>query len=216
MEEKEIYFKNLMPHQIEEQSFKIINQILGDRVFNKKKEPVIKRVIHATADFSFSDTLKFSDNAVDCAIEALKNGADILTDTNMVKAGINKKLAEKFNVKIYCYMDDPEIAENAEKRKITRAAVCMEKSVLLNKNLIVAVGNAPTALLKLAELIDKNIINPALIIAVPVGFVNVIESKELIITKNIQYIVNTGRKGGSTVAAAIVNSLLKICDSNCR
>lgn len=200
--------KFVEPQNIEKRSFEIIQEELGDLKLDHEKEPIIKRVIHTTADFDYVGNLIFSEDAVKKAKAALKNGATVITDTNMACSGINKKAAAKYGVDIKCFMADEDVAEEASRRKETRATVSMERASKINGPLIFAVGNAPTALIKLYELIKERKIMPALIIGVPVGFVNVVEAKELIMSLDIPYIVAKGRKGGSNVAAAIINALL--------
>lgn len=203
-----IILEQVLPQEIENRSFEIITEELGNRKFPEDQEPIIKRCIHTAADFDYADTLCFSDGVVKLAKEAIKNGACIVTDTQMGKSGINKKVLEKYGGQVYCFMSDEDVAQEAKTRKITRAAVSMEKAATLKDDLIFAVGNAPTALVKLYELIQEGKITPKLIIGVPVGFVNVVQAKELIMTAGIPYIVARGRKGGSNVAAAICNALL--------
>ena len=198
----------ISPMDIEKRSFEIITEFLGDRKFDPKNEAVIKRVIHTTADFDFADTLCFSENAVTKGIEALRCGCDIVTDTQMAKAGINKSILTSLGGEVHCFMSDPDVAAEAKARGITRAIVSMEKAAGLLKPCIYAIGNAPTALFALKNLIDEDKLNASLIIAVPVGFDNVVESKELIINSDIPYIASRGRKGGSPVAAAICNAML--------
>ena len=198
----------IAPMDIEKRSMEIISETLGSRVLDPENEAVIKRVIHSTADFDFADTLTFSEHAVSKGIEALQSGCDIVTDTQMAKAGINKRILASLGGEVHCFMSDPDVAEEAKARGITRAAVSMEKAAKLSKPCIYAIGNAPTALFALRELIDSGQLNAALIIAVPVGFVNVVESKELIIASSVPYIAARGRKGGSPVAAAICNAML--------
>lgn len=200
--------ENIKPMDIEKRSFEIITEILGDKKLAPENELVIKRAIHTTADFEYADNLVFSEGATKKGIEALKNGCDIVTDTQMAKSGINKKILEQLGGSVHCFMSDEDVAKEAKERGITRAMVSMEKAAKIEKPCIFAIGNAPTALICIKELIDKNEINPALIIGVPVGFVNVVESKELIINSDVPYIVARGRKGGSNVAAAICNALL--------
>ena len=199
--------KQLSPQEIELLSFEIIERELG-RELDPVLKPIIKRVIHTTADFSYVDTLTFSEHAVEKAIEALKNGASIVTDTNMAKAGINKNKLSELGGQVYCFMADEDVALEAKRRGITRAAVSMEKAAKMDQNVIFAVGNAPTALMRLYELIQEEKIKPELIIGVPVGFVHVVEAKELILKTEVPFIVARGRKGGSNVAAAICNALL--------
>lgn len=198
----------IAPMEIEKRSFEIISELLGDRTLDPENEAVIKRVIHTTADLEFADTLCFSEHAVQKGIEALKNGCDIVTDTQMAKAGINKSILSSLGGEVHCFMSDPDVAAEAKRKGITRAIVSMEKAAGIPKPCIYAIGNAPTALFALKSLIDKGKLNAALIIAVPVGFVNVTESKELIINANVPYIAARGRKGGSPVAAAICNAML--------
>ena len=198
----------IKPMDIEKRSFEIITELLGDRKLDSENELVIKRVIHTTADFDYADNLVFSEHAVRKGIEALKGGCDIVTDTQMARSGINKTVLEKLGGTVHCFMSDPEVAAEAKSRGITRAVVSMEHAARLTKPLIFAIGNAPTALMRLRELIDAGEVAPALVIGVPVGFVNVVESKEQIIQSSAPHIVARGRKGGSNVAAAIVNALL--------
>lgn len=201
-------FETIKPMDIETRSFAIITELLGDRVLAPENEAVIKRVIHTTADFDYAETLCFSEHAVAKGIEALRDGCDIVTDTQMAKSGVNKAVLERLGGEVRCFMSDPDVAEKAEARGITRAFVSMERAAALDKPCIFAIGNAPTALLSLYELITAGKLAPALVIGVPVGFVNVVESKEQIMTAPVPYIVARGRKGGSNVAAAICNAML--------
>lgn len=200
--------ENIKPMDIEKRSFEIISEILGDREFLPEEEPIIKRAIHTTADFDYADNLVFSNGAVKKGLLALKNGCDIVTDTQMAKAGINKTILEKLGGTVHCFMSDEDVSKEAKERGVTRAIVSMERAAKLEKPCIFAIGNAPTALITLRELLDTEKVSPALIIGVPVGFVNVVESKELIISSSAPYIVARGRKGGSNVAAAIINAML--------
>ena len=203
-------FEIVRPMEIEKRSFEIISGILESEgvALDPENELVIKRVIHTTADFEYVKNLVFSEHAVSIGIEALKNGCDIVTDTQMAKSGISKTTLAKLGGEVHCFMSDEDVAEEARARGVTRAAVSMEKAAGLEKPLIFAVGNAPTALIALDELIKAGRLAPKLIIGVPVGFVNVVESKELIIASSVPHIVARGRKGGSNVAAAIVNAML--------
>ena len=201
--------EKIKPMEIEARSFEIITQILGDRVLDPENELVIKRAIHTTADFDYADNLVFSEHAVKTGIEALRAGCDIVTDTQMAKAGINKTILASLGGEVHCFMSDADVAAEAKARGVTRAFVSMEKAARLQKSCIFAIGNAPTALAALEELMEAAALHPALIIGVPVGFVNVVESKELILAQHrAPYIIARGRKGGSTVAAAICNALL--------
>ena len=199
--------ENYTPAEIERRSFEIIEEELG-RELDPVQKPIIKRVIHTTADFSYADTLCFSDGAVEAGLAALREGCDIVTDTNMGKSGINKTRLAQYGGEVHCFMADEDVAKEAKSRGTTRAVISMEKSATLGKDVIYAIGNAPTALIRLYELIEEDKIHPKLIIGVPVGFVNVVEAKELIMTADVPYIVARGRKGGSNVAAAICNALL--------
>ena len=200
----------LNPSDIEKRSFEIIEEhlkYLGVAVSDERKD-ILKRVIHTTADFEYIDNLKFSGNAVKKAVSALRSGAWIITDTQMAYSGINKNLLEKLGGKAVCYISSEDVAQEAKSRGITRAIVSMEKASKLNVPLIFAIGNAPTALIALNKLIEMGKVKPELVIGVPVGFVNVCESKELIMNSGIEYIVAKGHKGGSNVAAAICNALI--------
>ena len=200
--------KYIKPEEIEARSFEIIRKEMTTHP-PAETAPVIMRVIHATADFEFEKTLVFSKMAADCAGNAIRNGAVFITDTNMALSGINKKALKETGCSAVCFMADPDVACEAAERGVTRAAVSMEKaSHLKGKPLIFVIGNAPTALLRLSDLISEGKVRPALVIGVPVGFVNVVESKEQIMKTAEEYIVAKGRKGGSTTAAAIVNALL--------
>ena len=196
------------PMDIEKRSFEIITELLGDTPMDPENEPVIKRVIHTSADFDYAKNLVFSPGAVKRGIQALKSGCDIVTDTQMAKAGINKTALGKLGGTVHCFMSDADVAREAKQRGVTRATVSMERAAALDKSCIFAIGNAPTALIAIKELMDIGKLHPALIIGVPVGFVNVVESKELIIASEVPHIIARGRKGGSNVAAAICNALL--------
>lgn len=197
------------PMDIERRSMAVITQELGDRRFPPEQEPIVKRVIHTTADFSYADSLCFSPTAVQSALDGLRAGCDIVTDTQMARAGVNKTVLASLGGEVHCFMSDEDVAEEAMQRGVTRAAVAMERIARLDKPCLVAVGNAPTALLRLYELLEaKQLPPPLLIIGVPVGFVNVVEAKEQIMNAGAPYIVARGRKGGSNVAAAICNALL--------
>lgn len=200
----------VLPGDIEGRSFAIITKELAERgiVILEEQEPVTKRVIHTSADFGYADTLTFSENAVAVAKSLIRNGADIVTDTNMALSGINKKVLETYGGMAHCFMADEEVAKEAKERRVTRAVISMEHAAKLDKPVVFAVGNAPTALIRLYELISDGIYRPAFIIGVPVGFVNVEVAKEMILHTNVPCIVNRGRKGGSNVAAAICNALL--------
>lgn len=198
----------VLPNEIEKRSFEIIESELGGRAIPEEIKPIVMRVIHTTADFDYYDNLCFSDNAVKTAIEAIKNGAVFVTDTNMAKSGINKSALKKLGCEAVCFMSDEDVAEAARKSNTTRATAAVDKAAEIVKPVIFAAGNAPTALIRLNELIGNGVFSPKLVIGVPVGFVNVVQSKEMIMDSGVPYIVAKGRKGGSNVAAAICNALL--------
>ena len=202
--------EHVLPEDIECRSFEIISEELRNRgiTLPKETEMVTKRVIHTSADFEYAQTMTYSPNAVAIAKELIQNGVDIVTDTNMALAGINKKELEKYGGMAHCFMADEDVAKIAKERGVTRATVSMEKASRIEKPVIFAIGNAPTALIELYEMIQNGSYRPAFIIGVPVGFVNVEAAKELIIKTDVPYIINRGRKGGSNVAAAICNALL--------
>ncbi len=198
----------MKPQEIEKQSFAIITRELAGRTFPKGVDEVVKRVIHTTADFDYADTLCFSPGAIERALQALRAGATVVTDTNMALSGISKGTLAKLGGQACCFMAEPAVAQEAGQRGVTRAVVSMERAADLTGPTIFAIGNAPTALIRLHELIEEGRVRPALVIGVPVGFVNVVEAKELFLGGDTPYIIARGRKGGSNVAAAIVNALL--------
>lgn len=203
-----IELQKVLPAEIEKRSFEIITEELGNRKFDPEQEPVIKRVIHTTADFDYAENLCFSENAVQRLQQAIRSGACIMTDTQMAKSGINKKTLAKYGGEVFCFMSDEDVAQLAKHNGTTRAVASMDKAATLEKPLIFAIGNAPTALVRLYELMEEGKLHPKGIIGVPVGFVNVVEAKELILETKVPYIVARGRKGGSNVAAAICNAIL--------
>ena len=205
---QQLIFEQLEPAQIEQRSFEIITQELGGRTFDPLEEPVIKRVIHTTADFEYADTLVFSQGVIGQAHRLLTEGANIVTDTKMAMSGINKAALSKLGVKVYNFISDEDVAEAARRDGTTRSAAAMSKAARLEGETIFAIGNAPTALIRLYELMEQEQYRPGLIIGVPVGFVNVVQAKELILSADVPSIVARGRKGGSNVAAAIVNALM--------
>ena len=202
--------EQLRPEEIEKRSFEIITEELKSRGVELPEEEalVTKRVIHTSADFDYVNTLTYSEHAVQTAKELILQGADIVTDTNMVLAGINKKMLARYGGEVHCYMADETVARLAKERGITRAAVSMEMAAKREKPVLFAIGNAPTALIRLYEMIQDQTYIPAFIIGVPVGFVNVEIAKELILKTDVPHIINRGRKGGSNVAAAICNAII--------
>jgi len=207
--------KNVPPQEIESRSFSIIESEFFEktdiepRSFDRLEFPIIRRVIHATGDFSFARTLVFNAGAVSAGIEAIRQGRDIFIDVSMGASGINKTILSTFGGKVICNINEPGIAEKARAEGMTRTETAL-RSIVKRQPGIIAVGNAPTALIAAMELIEEGHLQPSLVVGVPVGFVNAEESKELLLTKNYAYITNKGRKGGSPVAAAIINALLKL------
>ncbi|MGG7177019.1 precorrin-8X methylmutase [Clostridium paraputrificum] len=196
-----------VPMDIENRSFEIIEEEMGEHKFTEEELKIVKRIIHTTADFEYKDLIEISNGAISLAKKILKNKPVIYTDTNMVLSGINKKALEKLEGKAVCYVNVEEVHKEAKEKEITRSMAAVEKACKDNVDIFVF-GNAPTALFKLKELIDEGKANPKLIIAVPVGFVGAAESKEHMDELNIPYIRIKGRKGGSTVAASIINALM--------
>ena len=183
-----IELENVKPMEIETRSFEIITQELGNRTFLYDTEMIVKRCIHTSADFDYADNLCFSEGAVQKALKALQKGASIVTDTQMAKAGINKKALARYGGQVHCFISDEDVAAKARENGSTRAAASMDKAAAIGEDFIFAVGNAPTALVRLYELIEEHKIRPQLIVGVPVGFVNVVQSKELIMKTEIPYI----------------------------
>ncbi len=197
------------PDEIENRSLEIIKSELKVRP-DPELEPIILRVIHTTADFDYAKSLRFSPDVARLAAQALRRGVDICCDTGMVLAGVDKKRLSAFGGDIRCFTHDADVAEAAKKNGVTRSLLAIDKAAATGTPYIFAIGNAPTALLRICELYKAGVLSPALVVGVPVGFVNVVESKEALISSGIPYITAAGRKGGSNVAAAIVNALLRI------
>ena len=202
----------VLPADIERRSFEIIESELKTEIPENIK-PVVIRAIHTTADFDYAENLYFSDNVIDTALKVLDMGAVIVTDTNMAKAGINKSALARHGCDCMCFMADEDIAETAKRNGTTRAAASVDKAAKLGKPVIYAAGNAPTALVRLCDHISAGDFIPELVIGAPVGFVNVVQSKEMLIASGVPCIVARGRKGGSSVAAAICNALLYMLDN---
>ena len=195
----------LQPEEIERASMRIIGENIDSSRVLPENLPVIKRVIHATADFDFLHTLTFSPDAVSIAREALRSNTPIITDTLMLAAGISKR----YGVKIVCHVADDDVKAESASRKVTRSIVSIEHSAREYPSAVYAIGNAPTALIRLFEMIQEGRVNPAVVIGVPVGFVNVIEAKNMLASlTSVPSIIAHGRKGGTTVACAIINALL--------
>lgn len=202
----------VLPADIERRSFEIIESELKTEIPENIK-PVVIRAIHTTADFDYAENLYFSDNVIYTALKVLDMGAVIVTDTNMAKAGINKSALARHGCECMCFMADEDIAETAKRNGTTRAAASVDKAAKLGKPVIYAAGNAPTALVRLCDHISSGGFIPELVIGAPVGFVNVVQSKEMLIASGVPCIVARGRKGGSNVAAAICNALLYMLDN---
>ena len=202
-----VELENVKPMEIEKRSFEIIEEELEGKL-PAELAPIIKRCIHTSADFEYADSLCFSNDVVKKALKSIREGACIVTDTQMAKSGINKKALAQYGGEVYCFMSDEDVAAIAKEKGTTRATASMDKAAAMEKPLIFAIGNAPTALVRLYELIREGKLKPELIIGVPVGFVNVVQSKELIMDTEVPYIVARGRKGGSNIAACICNALL--------
>ena len=198
------------PEEIEKRSMEIITGELNGRTWPEPQFSIVKRCIHTSADFDYADNLVFSDNAAQIGVEAIRAGAHIVTDTKMAAAGINKKKLGAYGGQVHCFISEDDVVSEAKARGCTRATVSMERGAEIAKEhpVIFAIGNAPTALVRLCELIDEGKVKPALIIGAPVGFVNVVESKEMIMERDVPYIVPKGRKGGSNIAATICNSMI--------
>ncbi len=215
--------ENIKPEEIEKRSFEIITEELknygpvvinsctkiDDTSENAAVMSIIKRCIHTTADFDYAKTMCFSEGALERFSKLIREGATIVTDTNMALSGINKRILDRFGCRIVCFMAEEDVAKEAKERGITRASVSMERAMAIDGSVIFVIGNAPTALIALKEAYERGSYSPGFVIGVPVGFVNVVLSKEMIMDTNIPYIINSGRKGGSNVAAAIVNAMLK-------
>lgn len=200
-----------LPEEIEQRSFEVITQELGNIVLDPQKAPIIKRVIHTTADFDYARTLYFSEDAIERGKQALLSGCTVITDTTMAQAGIKKGLLKHLGAQVHCYIADEDVGEIARQNQSTRAVAAVDKAAELKGPLIFAVGNAPTALIRISQLIKEGKLSPALVIGAPVGFVNILESKDAIMDCQVPMIISTGRKGGSNVAAAILNALLLSC-----
>ena len=205
-----VHWDDLPPMEIEKRSFEIIASELAEMgiELSEEERPVTMRCIHTSADFDYARNLVYANGAIEAGLAALKSGCTIVTDTQMAASGISKAALSKFGGEVRCFMSDEDVAAAAKERGVTRAGVSMEKAAALGGDLIFAIGNAPTALIRLRDLIRDDGFRPKLIIGAPVGFVNVEQSKELILETDVPCIVPRGRKGGSNIAACIVNALL--------
>jgi precorrin-8X/cobalt-precorrin-8 methylmutase len=208
---------HLRPEEIEAESFRIIDAEAAPHQWSGAEWPVVRRAIHTTADFDYVRTMVFSPGAVDAGIAALRNGSGIVTDTTMALAGINKRLLARFGVNAACFVADPGVANDSARQGTTRSTIAMRKGASDRGNGIFVIGNAPTALFELLRLMGEEGLRPNLVIGLPVGFVGAEESKEELIReasiRSVPFISNRGRKGGSNVAAAVVNALLLLADT---
>ena len=211
-----IELQRVAPAEIEQRSMEIITAEMGKTDFTDQQLPIVKRCIHTSADFDYVKNLKFTPNAVEAGLAAIRSGCTIVTDTQMARSGINKKVLGKFGGQAVCFMSDEDVAIEAKERGETRATVSMERAAALEGPVILAIGNAPTALVRACKLMEAGKFSPALVIGVPVGFVNVVESKELLAAMPGEHIVAMGRKGGSNIAATICNALLYMASANAR
>src|SRR3989344_4778593 len=203
---------HVFQHPIEAESFRIIGEQLDGSRFSSLELPIVKRIIHTTADFEYAEIVRFGNNAIEAGMDAISKGADIIADVKMVAVGISKERLDKFGGKVRCFVSDEDVIEQAKRHSITRTAAAMRKAAGFMDGSIVAVGNAPTALLELIKIIKTGHERPALVIGVPVGFVDAEVSKEGLMGLDVPYISIKGRKGGSTVAVAIVNALLMMAE----
>ena len=198
----------MKPHEIEQLSFQMIDSEAGDHGFSTDQWPVVRRVIHTSADFEWQQMIRFHPQAVAAGVAAIRNGCAIFTDTNMARAGIRQRDLVRFGGTVKCYMTEKQAAETAAHKGITRAKAAVDMAAPELSGSIYVVGNAPTALLRLIELMDQGTVHPALVVGLPVGFVNAAESKALLLECDVPHVTNVGRKGGSNVAAAVVNALI--------
>jgi len=201
---------------IEDESMEIIEREVGSHPYNELEWPIVRRIIHATADFDFAGENKivFHKDAITSGINALKNGCSIIADVNGVIGGLNKQNPKDFGNNLICNISDPDLAERAKQENKTRAQMSMRIAASEMNGGILVIGNAPTALLEVIKMIREGVTKPALVIGIPVGFVSAAESKEELQTVDVPFITNTGRKGGSSCAASIVNALFKLLREN--
>ena len=197
----------MKPQEIEDLSFRIIEEEAGPHGFNAEEWPVVRRMIHTSADFEYLESIRFNGDAVKKGIQAIRSGKPIFTDTNMARVGIRKKEVHSFGGSVQCLIADEEVARLAVANGTTRALAAVDQAAAQLDGGIYVVGNAPTALLRLMEHIRSGKVKPALVVGFPVGFVNAAESKDELMTLDIPYITNKGRKGGSNIAAAVINAL---------
>jgi precorrin-8X/cobalt-precorrin-8 methylmutase len=204
----------MKPHEIEQLSFQIIDSEAGGHDFTPDQWQVVRRVIHTSADFEWQEMIRLHPQAIASGMAAIQNGCTIITDTNMARVGIRQRDLVRFGGTVACYMTDDRVAEVSAREGITRARAAVDLAAQELSGGICVVGNAPTALLRLIELINQGEVRPALVVGLPVGFVNAAESKALLLECHVPYITNVGRKGGSNVAAAVINALTIMAGEN--
>lgn len=197
----------MKPQEIEQLSFRIIEEEAGPHSFSEREWAIVRRMIHTSADFEYMQSIRFHADAISAGIRSLQSGNVVITDTNMAKAGIRKDLVSGFGGRVACLIADPEVIQSAKADGITRARVAVDAAIDLMQDGIYAVGNAPTSLLRIIELVADGKAAPALVVGLPVGFVNAAESKAALLDAGVPYITNKGRKGGSNLAAAVVNAI---------
>jgi precorrin-8X/cobalt-precorrin-8 methylmutase len=197
----------MKPDEIENLSFQIIEREIGAHNLRNEQWIIVRRMIHTSADFGYKDMVRFHSDAIKSGLDAIRSGKNIITDTNMARVGIRKREIEQFGGRVKCYMNDQQVHSNAKATGVTRAKIAVDMAVEDMQGGIYVIGNAPTALLRLIELVKEQKARPALIIGLPVGFVNAAESKAALMELDYPYISNVGRKGGSNVAASVVNAL---------
>jgi precorrin-8X/cobalt-precorrin-8 methylmutase len=200
----------MLPHEIEHESFRIIRSEMGDHNFSEEELAVVVRIIHATADFDFQQIIRFHPEAIQSGLEALHRGCTIVTDVRMVQVGISDTILSNLGGQTVCDIRHPSVYKQAQTLGLTRSTVAMRHNTAIIDGGIVAIGNAPTALLEVIRLVREDGLRPALIVGMPVGFVKADESKEKLLTLDVPYITTVGRKGGSPVAAATINALLRL------
>lgn len=204
----------MKPQEIEQLSFQIIDSEAGGNDFSADQWQVVRRVIHTSADFEWQEMIRLHPQAIASGVAAIQHGCVIITDTNMARVGIRQRDLVRFGGTVGCYMTDERVVETAVREGITRAKAAVDVAAAELSGGIYVVGNAPTALLRLIELIGQGKVRPALVVGLPVGFVNAAESKALLLACDVPYITNVGRKGGSNVAAAVVNAMIIMAGEN--
>lgn len=211
---RDVKLLEVAPGDIEKRSMAIIESELGEHNYTDEQMPIVKRCIHTSADFDYLKNLVITDDAVKIGVAAIKKGCTIVTDTQMARSGVNKRIMERFGGQVVCFISDVDVSNEAKKRGVTRATVSMERAAKIKGDVILAIGNAPTALIEACKLMDAGKFKPKLIIGAPVGFVNVCESKELLQSMDGEHIIAMGRKGGSNIAAAICNAMIYMASDN--